>query len=326
MENFRLMTPVLFIIFKRPDTTIRVFEQIRMAAPPKLYVAADGPRPGIPGEAERCRQAREIIKKVDWPCEVKTLFQKENLGCRLGAVGAVTWFFSHEPEGIVLEDDCLPELSFFRFCQETLEKYRDDLRVMMITGDNYKFGKKVGPYSYYFSRYLNMWGWASWRRAWNLYDIKITLWPEIRDNRTLFRIFDNPREAQFWSNHYQLVYEGKIDTWDYQWGLISCLNHGITVTPNVNLVSNIGFANCASHTHNATDKHAAIPTTAMTFPLCHPPFVATDATADRETFQTSYWYSTPLLKRVYHKIKTIVIAMCYNKTNFNKAREINGKK
>lgn len=310
MENFRLTTPVLFIIFKRPGTTTKVFEQIRKAAPPKLYVAADGPRPGIPGEAERCRQTREIIKKVDWPCEVKTLFREENLGCRLGAAGAVTWFFSHEPEGIVLEDDCLPELSFFRYCQETLEQYRDDRRVMMITGSNFKFGEKVGSYSYYFSRYPVLWGWASWRRAWDLYDIKMALWPEIRDHRTLFRIFDNSREVRFWSRQCQLAYEGEIDTWDYQWNLVNWLNHGITVTPNVNLISNIGFANCASHTHDATDKHAAMLTTVITFPLCHPPFVARDAIADRETFQSHYCAPyVPLLKRICRKIKTILLKL-----------------
>ncbi len=304
MENFRLTTPVLFIIFNRPDTTVRVFEQIRKAAPPKLYIAADGPRTGIPGEAERCREAREIIKKIDWPCEVKTLFRDENLGCRLGAAGAVTWFFSQEPEGIVLEDDCLPEPSFFRYCQETLIKYRDDRRVMMITGDNFKFGKKIGHYSYYFSRYPSLWGWASWRRSWDLYDIKMTLWPEIRDNRTLFGIFDAPCEVRFWTKQCQLVYEGKIDTWDYQWNLANLLNHGITVTPNVNLISNIGFANYASHTHDAADKHANMATEAMAFPLFHPPFVARNAVADRETFQASHY--VPLLKRVCRKIKTLL--------------------
>lgn len=305
MENFRLTTPVLFIIFKRPDTTVKVFEQIRKAAPRKLYIAADGPRASIPGEAERCREAREIIKQIDWPCEVKTLFQDENLGCRLGAAGAVTWFFFQEPEGIVLEDDCLPDPSFFRFCQENLEKYRNDRRVMMITGSNLKFGKKTGHYSYYFSRYPALWGWASWRRAWDLYDLKMTLWPEIRDNRTLFGIFDDPKEARFWSRQCQLVYEGKIDTWDYQWNLANWLNHGVTVTPNVNLISNIGFANCASHTHDAYDKHAALSMAPMTFPLCHPPFVARDATADRETFQVNH--NVPLLKRICRKIKMILM-------------------
>ena len=304
MEIFHLTAPVLFIIFNRPDTTARVFDQIRKAAPPKLYVAADGPRTGVPGEAERCRETRKIIDNVDWPCEVKTLFQEKNLGCRLGAAGAVTWFFSQEPEGIVLEDDCLPEPTFFRYCQENLEKYRDDRRVMMITGDNFKFGEKTGPYSYYFSRYPSLWGWASWRRAWELYDIKMTIWPEIRDNLTLFGIFDNPAEVIFWSRQCQAVYEGKIDTWDYQWNLANWLNHGITVTPNVNLISNIGFANYASHTHDAADKHANMATEAMPFPLSHPPFVARNAVADRETFQANHY--VPLLKRVSRKIKTIL--------------------
>jgi hypothetical protein len=307
MDDFRLTVPVLFIIFRRPDTTRLVFERIRTAAPPKLYVAADGPRPGVPGEAERCRLAREIVQEVDWPCEVRTRFRDRNLGCRLGASGAVTWFFSQEAEGIVLEDDCLPEPSFFRYCQELLEKYRADRRVMMITGDNFTFGAPCGPYSYYFSRYPAMWGWASWRRAWELYDLEIPLWPEIRDNQSLFRIFDNPYEVRFWSHQLQRVFEGNFDTWDYQWSLANWLNHGITATPNRNLISNIGFANQASHTHLATDGQAALPTEPMPFPLHHPPFVARDAIADREYFASYYSrYHFPLPVRVYRKIASLL--------------------
>jgi hypothetical protein len=303
MKRYNLKTPVLLMIFKRPDTTAKVFDAIRKAAPAKLYIAADGPRSNVPGEVESCQKSREVVQKVDWPCEVKVLFQEKNLGCRLGVYGAVTWFFSQEPEGIVLEDDCLPEPSFFQFCQEMLEKYRDDKRVMHITGDNSKFGKKVGFYSYYFSRYPSIWGWASWRRAWNLYDLEMTLWPEVRDNHILSRIFDHPKEVKFWSSQYQLVYEKKIDTWDYQWNLVCWLNNALTVTPNVNLISNIGFANCASHTHDGSDKHANMPVRAMIFPLHHPPFVARDAIADRETFQETHHIS--LIKRGTRKIKTI---------------------
>lgn len=307
MKKFSLTTPILFIIFKRPDTTEKVFEAIRKAAPAKLYIAADGPRQDVPGEAERCRKTREIVQQVDWECEVKTLFQEKNLGCRLGASGAVTWFFSEEPEGIVLEDDCLPEPSFFQYCQEMLEKYRDDRRVMMITGDNFRFGKKTGPYSYYFSRYPSLWGWASWRRAWDLYDIEMTLWPAARDNRTLYRIFDAPGEVKFWSRQTQLVYEGKIDTWDYQWNLVNWLNHAVTVTPNVNLISNIGFDNCASHTQDDSDKHSAMAVEAIEFPLNHPPFVARDAIADREVFLKTH--HIPIIKRVLRKIKSILMKM-----------------
>ena len=307
MKNFRLTTPVLFMIFKRPDTTEKVFEEIRKAAPTKLYIAADGPREHVPGETERCQETRKIVEKVDWPCEVKTLFQEKNLGCRLGASGAVSWFFSQEPEGIVLEDDCIPDPTFFRFCQEMLEKYRDDKRVMHITGDNFRFGKKTGPYSYYFSRYPSIWGWASWSRAWNLYDLKMTLWPEIRDNQILSRILDYPKEANFWSKYCQLAYEGKIDTWDYQWVLACWLNHALTVTPKVNLVSNIGFANYASHTLDESDKHANMAIKAMDFPLKHPPFVARDAMADGKDYRETHHVS--LIKRILRKIKSIKIKM-----------------
>jgi len=302
MDDFRLTKPVLFIIFKRPDTTAKVFAAIRAAAPQKLYIAADGPRPHVQGEIERCHQTREIVNQVDWPCQVFTLFRDNNLGCRRGAAGAVTWFFEHEPEGIILEDDCLPDPTFFRFCQEMLEKYRDDKRVMMITGTNLKLGHKVGSYSYYFSRYPALWGWASWRRAWSLYDIDIKNWPEIRDNQILFRLFDHPGEVKFWSRQCQLVYDGKVDTWDYQWNLCNWLNHGLTLIPNVNLISNIGFANCAVHTHDPNDKYAAMPLDQMEFPINNPPFVARDAIADRETYFQHHHVS--LFKRIRRKLKT----------------------
>ena len=307
MKNFLLKTPVLFIIFKRPDTTAKVFEAIRQAAPPKLYIAADGPRPNVSGEAELCQKTREVVKNIDWDCEVKTLFQDENLGCRLGASGAVTWFFSEEPEGIVLEDDCLPEPSFFQYCQEMLEKYRDDKRIMHITGDNFNFGKEIGPYSYYFSRYPSLWGWASWRRAWDIYDLEMKLWPEARDNQTLYRIFDSPQEVKFWTKQTQLTYEGKIDTWDYQWNLVVWLNAALTVTPNVNLISNIGFDSNASHTLDESDKHSAMDVETMIFPLKYPPFVARDAIADRKFFRNILHIF--IIKRVLRKIKSLKIVL-----------------
>ena len=167
------IAPVLFLIFNRPETTIQVFSAIKKAQPNRLYIAADGPRPEYPDEVNHCKIARTIATNVDWDCEVKTLFRDQNLGCRLAVSQAIDWFFEQEPEGIILEDDCLPNQSFFWFCKELLEKYRNETRIMHIGGTNFQFGKNRTNYSYYFSRYAHIWGWASWRREWKYYDEKL---------------------------------------------------------------------------------------------------------------------------------------------------------
>ena len=167
------ISPILFLIFNRPETTKKVFSAIKEVQPPRLYIAADGPRSEQPDEADHCELARTIATKVDWDCEVKTLFRDQNLGIRIAVSQAIDWFFEQEPEGIILEDDCLPDQSFFWFCKELLEKYRNDTRIMHIGGTNFQFGKNRTNYSYYFSRYAHIWGWASWRRAWEYYDEKL---------------------------------------------------------------------------------------------------------------------------------------------------------
>lgn len=171
--------PILFIIFNRPETTKAVFHEIRKNQPFQLFVAADGPRREIFEDIENCRKVREIIQLIDWECNVQTLFRDENLGCKIAVSSAIDWFFSQVDEGIILEDDCLPDQSFFPFCQELLEKYRYDAKIMMIGGSNFQFNKNKFEYSYYFSRYFHIWGWASWKRAWQFYDVEMKAWPEI---------------------------------------------------------------------------------------------------------------------------------------------------
>ena len=162
---------VLFVIFNRPETTARVFEAIRSARPPRLYVAADGPRTSRSGEADRCRLVREIASRVDWTCELHTLFREANLGCKLGVSGAIDWFFQSETEGIILEDDVVPLASFFGLCDELLETYRDDPKVFAVSGCNLVSSVYRPNHSYFFSRYCHVWGWATWRRAWEHYDV-----------------------------------------------------------------------------------------------------------------------------------------------------------
>lgn len=282
--------PVLFLVFNRPDTTARVFEAIRAARPRQLFVAADGPRAGRECEAERCRQVRAIATAVDWPCEVRTLFRPDNLGCKRAVSSAIDWFFEQVSEGIVIEDDCLPDPSFFAYCSELLARYREDPRVMSISGDNFISGHWRPAESYYFSVFTHIWGWASWRRAWAHYDVGMSDWPSQRDAGLLQRVFPDSRRSQaHWTTVMDRVSRGEIDTWDYQWVYATWKQGGVSCLPAVNLISNIGFGANATHTHDAEAKLADLSRDSLTLPLRHPTAVAANQLADawslRHVFQ-----------------------------------------
>jgi hypothetical protein len=282
MSEFQLNTPVVLIIFNRPDTTKKVFSEIAKAKPPKLLIIADGPRSDRIGEVERCLVTRAIIGNVDWPCEVLTNYSEVNLGCKYRVSSGLDWVFEQVPEAIILEDDCLPEPSFFRFCEELLIRYRDDESVAMISGANFQFGKNYGNSSYYFSRYNHIWGWASWRRAWKRYDVEAKDWAEFRSEKWLNSLFFNTYEQKYWVNIFQSVAVGKIDTWDYQWTMAAWKHQMVSIIPNTNLISNIGFGVDATHTFgsNIFDR---VPVGAMSFPLRHAKSNIADKTADLYT-------------------------------------------
>jgi len=275
--------PILFLIFNRPDTTKGVFEAIRKAKPPKLFVAADGPRPDKPSEWEKCQKVREIATAVDWDCEVKTLFRDSNLGCKVGVSRAIDWFFQHVEEGIILEDDCLPDQSFFSFCQELLEYYRNDTRIMHISGNNFQSGQTRGCGSYYFSKYAHIWGWATWRRAWLFYDLAIKTLPKFIQQRGIESVFQNAKVQKYWFNNLLAVFNGKKDTWDYQWNYSIWSQNGLCILPNANLVTNIGFGAGATHTKDENLPQLHVSIEKMRFPLNHPFFVIRDEFADSYT-------------------------------------------
>lgn len=285
-----LHTPVLLMIFSRPDTTRRVFETIRQARPTRLYVAADGPRPGHPTDAVRCAETRAVVQEVDWPCEVFTLFQTENLNCGLAPVTAMNWFFEHEEAGIILEDDCVPSPSFFRFCEELLDRYRDDARVMHIGGNNFgsEASQPLGPDapSYYFSTQRNSWGWATWRRAWQLYDYHLTDFKTVAASGELNDTFTGPLEKRYRLSKMAAVLDlpQPPDVWDYQWEYTIARHHGLYIVPAVNLVGNIGFGNGSTHTHDSNDMMGAVPARDLAFPLRHPAQVAQDRKRDNRRF------------------------------------------
>lgn len=298
-----LTAPVAFIIFNRPEPTAKVFEAIRQARPSKLIVIADGPRSNRKGEAEACAAARFITEKVDWPCRVVRHYADENLGCRNRVASGLDLVFSEFEQAIILEDDCVPEPSFFRFCEELLERYRDDENVMAISGDNFQFGKHQIEHSYYFSRYPHVWGWATWRRAWKHYDLEMQDWPHLRDSGWLARLFDHPKAIKFWRTVFQATYEKRIDTWDHQWTYACWRKNGLTALPSVNLISNVGFGDDATHTRRRS-QFSHMKVKPLDFPLRHPPAIVRDLQADEFTQRNNFDYS--LLGRARRVIKMLL--------------------
>jgi hypothetical protein len=241
-----LSTAVLFLVFNRLDTTKQVFEAICQAKPPRLYIAADGARATKEGEADKVNAVRDyILSNIDWECEVKTLFREQNLGCKYAVSSAITWFFENEEMGIILEDDCLPSQSFFWFCEELLERYKDDMRIGQISGDNFQNGIKRGEADYYFSIYNHIWGWASWVNRWKNYDVMLN---HIKDSNFIEDLFSDKKTIRYWKDTFETMKQQKINTWDYQWTFTLWNNEQLTILPNVNLIKNIGFGADATHT------------------------------------------------------------------------------
>jgi hypothetical protein len=312
-QNKELKTAVLFLVFNRPDTTRQVFEAIRQAKPPRLYVAADGPREDKLGEVECVEEVRTIATAVDWPCEVKTLFRDKNLGCKEGVSSAITWFFLQEEQGIILEDDCLPHLDFFSFCESLLVRYARDDKVSVITGDNFQNGTWRGDASYYFSKYNHCWGWASWKRAWKHYQGDINFWPKWKTSDAWIKYKPDKIERRYWQKIFDSCYAGQIDSWAYPWTASTWYKNGLTATPNVNLVSNIGHREDATHTKNKFSKFSNMPTMKLT-DIKHPKQVIINIEADRFNFDNHFegkylrfpynWFIFPyrVFKYIFRKI------------------------
>ena len=302
MPNFKLTTPVVLIIFSKLDTADRVFAEIAKAKPTKLLVISDAARPDKLGEAAKVAATRAIIQRVDWECEVLTHFSDINLGPRNRISSGIDWAFQQVEEAIILEEDCLPGPTFFRFCQELLDRYRCDQRVGMISGCNFQFGHQRNEDSYYFSKYFHIWGMATWRDKWqNNYDVALRKWPAIRDQNRVADLVGNYEESYKWAKKFELTYQNKINTWDYQWVFANWLQGRLCVAPTQNLVSNIGFAHPdAANTVKCCDE-ANVPITCMAFPLRHPLGVMRDLGADEYEYKRFIRSSLP--KRVYYVIR-----------------------
>jgi len=286
MHSDIFKTPVLILIFNRPDATQKVFNEIKKIRPQKLFIAGDGPRIRKgQAESEKVSQARKIVEQnIDWECEVKTLYRDENLGCQQAVVGALDWFFNSVEEGIILEDDCVPHRDFFRFCEELLERYRVNEKIMHISGDNFQQGIIRGGGSYYFSLFPHCWGWATWKRAWQRFDLTMKTFPEFKKQDCIQALFDTSKERWYWLSNFNEMYQGKLPTvWDFAWTYACWYYKGLTCIPNVNLVTNIGFETTATHTIINRENVALLPTQALFFPLRHPPVIERSKEADEYT-------------------------------------------
>jgi hypothetical protein len=272
--------------------------------PRTLVVIADGPRGERPGEIDVCNRVRAIVEKIDWPCELLKNYADTNLGCGIRVKSGLDWAFQKIEQAIILEDDCLPDLSFFRFCNELLERYRNDERVMQISGSNFLFGRQGFEESYYFSSYPLGWGWATWRRAWNHFDFEMRSWSSGL-NRFIDK-FEKPSERAFWKATYDDL-RGRLDIWDYQWALTCIDRDGLCVTPATNLVENIGFGAGATHTKSrlAAMRPAVA---AMHFPLRHPSRLEPNAAADEFTAQR-FFYSRSRVEKGIEAIKRRWLAL-----------------
>lgn len=295
-----LKTSVLFLVFNRPNTTAQVFEAIRQAKPPRLYVAADGPREGREGEADRVAKVREIATAVDWPCEVKTLFREKNMGCKYAVSGAITWFFEREEQGIILEDDCLPSQSFFWFCEDLLNTYKTDTRIMMIAGTNLSADPNSNT-SFSFRTFAHVWGWATWRRAWERYDPEMLAYPKFKQEKILAKISNNPLMIKFWESEWDDNYFNKRNSWVNPFLFQILINRSMAIIPHINLVKNIGFRNDATHMKSVNALVDRSVAQEIDFPLRKPTYFIPDLGSQSfiiPNYKSLYFWLRWLLKHL----------------------------
>jgi hypothetical protein len=276
----KLKTAVLFLVFNRLDTTKQVFEEIKKAKPLRLYIASDGHREKREGEKEIVGSVRQyILDNVDWDCEVKTLFRDNNLGCKIAVSEAITWFFENEEMGIILEDDCLPSQSFFWFCEELLEKYKHDKRVGIISGNNFN-DKKIGDADYYFKKIPHIWGWATWKRVWNDFDINMTDYPEFKRTNKIKEVWVNKKYQSYWLDIFDRTYKDEINSWAYRLTFNFFNKNILSICPNFNMVKNIGFGDDSTNTLIKVNGVSNLDFYNITFPLKHPENIICDKGVD----------------------------------------------
>ena len=295
-------SPVVFCVFNRPELAARVFARIRAARPSRLFIVADGPRPGREGEAEKCAEVRRLVEAgIDWPCEVVRDYSDVNLGCGRRVASGIANAFKHVDEAIILEDDCLPDPSFFRFCSELLERYRSEPKVALISGSHHQVTSTREGESYYFCRYGNIWGWATWRRAWQKFDHGMSEWPRWRDSGDFQRHFPDRNVRRFWRRTWNEAAANSHDIWDYHW-TFCYIRHGMVgILPRVALIENIGFVSEATHTR--TGNSGSPKPEPMIFPLRHPKAIEPDLEAEDRAARR-FFTIRPLWQRIVARFVT----------------------
>ena len=304
--------PVLLITFNRPDNTSQVLEKIRLAKIKKLYIANDGPRVGNSNDVKAREEIKELIKTIDWDCELTTLFQEENMGCGLGPVNAITWAFENEDRLMVLEDDCVPALSFFTFCDEMLDMYAENTRIWLISGRSHqsKHYEKFKEQDYVFSNYAHTWGWATWKRCWNQFDIMMSDYPDFIKSGGALNILSTRKEGELLnriqSEFYKNIEKKQIHVWDYQWGYAMIKNGTLGIVPAKNLVKNVGF--WGTHASGEGIKNNLDYEEGFVV-YSHPKFVLIDKEYELMHFKNHIkkrWRKTPGYKIVFQKLKRTV--------------------
>lgn len=313
--NNPLTTAVLFLVFNRLDTTKQVFNAIRQAKPPKLYIAADGARESREGESKKVQEVRNyLLNNIDWECDVQTLFRDENLGCKNAVSSAIDWFFSYEEMGIILEDDCLPSQSFFWFCENLLEKYANNNEIYSISGTGRATQFVEIKNDYAFIKYPEIWGWATWRRVWSQYDTNMSDWYEKKS--TIIPTISTLKSCQrFWSKGFDEA--NKIDTWDTQFVYLMLKNQAKCIIPKLNLITNIGFREDATHTHNEDSKDANLERFEIKFPLTHPQNIAMNEKLNY-IYDRYYYYLSPKFIKITKRIFKLFYKLKILKNSFPK--------
>lgn len=287
--EYQAKNPVLFVIFNRPREARIVFDQIKKVKPKQLFIAADGPRPNKPNDQLLCAETRSIAEEVDWDCDLQLLFRDENLGCGKGVYTAINWFFDHVDQGMVLEDDCVPNNSYFYFCDEMLEFYKDTESVMQITGCNFQKGNSRSDGSYYFSNFSYGSGWATWKRAWKFFDNDIKTFPLFSKTKFMSNVFPDKLMAWYYHRKFVKVYEKEITTaWDFQWSYAIFIQGGKCIVPNVNLTKNIGYGLDSTHTAHINKNLANIEVVDLNN-IIHPTLKIKNYKADKFYFYNYVW-------------------------------------
>ncbi|MBK26562.1 MAG: hemolytic protein HlpA-like protein [Halobacteriovorax sp.] len=300
----KLKTPVLLIVFNRPEQTRQVLETLKQSKPQKLYIAADGPRVGNKSDINKLEQVNTIIKNISWDCEVKKNFSDTNLGCRTRISSAIDWIFQSEEQAIILEDDIIADPSFFNFCQEMLQKYKDNDQISMVSGVNILDGEFKFDSSYFFTKFGGIWGWATWRRSWKDYDVEMQEWKEHKERGNLFKEFLTTKEWNAFNDKWKWLWRENIQTWDYQWDFARFKSSSLSIVPSKNLIRNIGFGEQSTHTKQKDHEYSNLRTYSISWPIRHPKSISVNPDYEKRYVEKVLHES--LFVRLKKKVKDLI--------------------